>query len=192
MPLKTGSSQKTISANIKELHHTNADRIKDGELPRPNKQIVAIALNKAGKSKKKPKKQKLHESMMTFIESFNDMFPFETKAIMEAYQVCFEDTQPTPGQDDENEESIDLQIPTNATPQDVNTLKATTQDTLNKVQQASEVRAKVNTELKAATDKLKTTNDEIKNKYPSAQKVDSSQTSSSGPKVMTAANAGSQ
>lgn len=43
MPLKRGSSKKTIAANIRTLMHEG----------RPQKQAVAIAMSKAGKKRKR-------------------------------------------------------------------------------------------------------------------------------------------
>lgn len=48
MPLKSGSSKKIISQNIRT-------EMKAG---RPQKQAIAIAMSKAGKSKSKTKKKK--------------------------------------------------------------------------------------------------------------------------------------
>ncbi len=58
MPLKKGKSSKTINKNVKELVKTYKKRGKIGSSRPANakaarKQAVAIALNKAGKSKKR-------------------------------------------------------------------------------------------------------------------------------------------
>lgn len=56
MPFKKGTSKKTISANIRELYKDNKKSGKAkgaGGKARSRKQIIAIALSQAGKSKRK-------------------------------------------------------------------------------------------------------------------------------------------
>jgi len=47
MPIKAGKSKRVVKANIRELRRSG----------KPQEQSIAIALNKAGKSKKKSKKR---------------------------------------------------------------------------------------------------------------------------------------
>lgn len=51
MPLKTGSSKKTVSKNISEMMHSGY----------PQKQAIAASLNSAGKSKKSKKKETMEQ-----------------------------------------------------------------------------------------------------------------------------------
>jgi hypothetical protein len=55
MPLKRGTSQKTISGNIAELHNgaTYERTTKKYGKQKANKQAVAIAMRKAGKGRKR-------------------------------------------------------------------------------------------------------------------------------------------
>jgi hypothetical protein len=48
MPLKKGKSRKAVSSNISELMHSG----------RSQRQSIAIAMSKAGKSKKKGRKKR--------------------------------------------------------------------------------------------------------------------------------------
>lgn len=64
MPLKSGKSNKVVSGNISEMMHKYKSSGEIGTSNPPNaaaaqKQAVAIALSKAGKSRKKlPKRKK--------------------------------------------------------------------------------------------------------------------------------------
>lgn len=51
MPLWAGSSKGIIGENIRELRHSGY----------PEKQAIAIAFSKAGKSRKKPKPKKVRK-----------------------------------------------------------------------------------------------------------------------------------
>ena len=72
MPLKKGTSQKTISSNISELHggKTFAHTARKFGKKRANKQAVAIALNTARKSRVKhlAKRGLISEKAMRKIE----------------------------------------------------------------------------------------------------------------------------
>ena len=66
MPLKSGSSQKTISSNIDELHSGNTfarTKAKFGKA-KANKQAIAIAYSKARKSKKSNTKNQIISKVM--------------------------------------------------------------------------------------------------------------------------------
>lgn len=55
MPLKKGSSKKTISKNIRELYKDNEKKGKERGAKgkkRSRKQIIAIAMSMAGKTRK--------------------------------------------------------------------------------------------------------------------------------------------
>ena len=51
MPLKSGSSKATVSSNISELYHANANKPEGKK--RPRAQIIAIAMQKKRDSLKK-------------------------------------------------------------------------------------------------------------------------------------------
>jgi len=66
VPLKSGSSQKTISSNIDELHSGNTfarTKAKFGK-SKANKQAIAIAYSKARKSKKSNTKNQIISKML--------------------------------------------------------------------------------------------------------------------------------
>lgn len=97
MPLKSGSSNKTKSDNIKELMKSYKETGKIGTSTPENKekarkQAIAIAYSEAGKSKKK-KKKSVNETLESFIDSFktpeNEFFL--ESIVKHGLYVCFED-----------------------------------------------------------------------------------------------------
>lgn len=96
MPLKSGSSNKTKSDNIKELMKSYKETGKIGTSTPKNKekarkQAIAIAYSEAGKSKKK--KKPVNEALEAFIDSFKtpDNEFFLESIVKHGLYVCFED-----------------------------------------------------------------------------------------------------
>lgn len=76
MPLKSGASQKTVGKNVSELMHSYKEKGKIGtskpaSKEKAQKQAVAIALLKAGKSKK------TNENFNAFVDALLSHLYFE-------------------------------------------------------------------------------------------------------------------
>jgi len=95
MPLKKGSSQKTISSNISELHSGKQfDKTKEKFGKKvADKQAIAIALSKAGKSNKK---QNAKEECMEAISNMKKLDIILAEAVSSAYMLIFEEMTPAP------------------------------------------------------------------------------------------------
>jgi hypothetical protein len=102
MPLKSGSSNKTKSSNIKEIMKSYKETGKIGTSTpetkeKARKQAVAIAYSEADKSKKK-KKKPINEALESFIDSFktpaNEFFL--ESIVKHGLHVCFEATMEEP------------------------------------------------------------------------------------------------
>ena len=89
MPLKSGSSQETISTNISTEIHAG----------KPKNQAIAIALNKAGKSKNQSSEDTKKESYDDKINAYLKKYIFEDKVKEE---VKDEDGEEITPQDTQN------------------------------------------------------------------------------------------
>lgn len=104
MPLSKGKSKKTVSKNISEMMHSFKKTGKIGKsepksAEKAQKQAVAIAMNMAGKSKKKSDKKKKVHKFKKFLESLytgNDTSLRTICALTEGINVCFEDVDDVP------------------------------------------------------------------------------------------------
>lgn len=99
------------------------------------------------------KEQGLTESMLSFIDSF-DADRDLMEAIKAGFKACFEA--------DDEQNVVDLQIPTNANPEDIAKVQATTTDALNKLKTASEQKAELDKQIASTKDTISKVTDEMK------------------------------
>ena len=89
MPLKSGKSKKTISKNISEFHggKTFAKTAKKFGKAKANKQAVAVAFSKAGKSKRKTKQNPSYEQVAKSVQKAKGYYGARSKVFRVANQA---------------------------------------------------------------------------------------------------------
>ena len=158
MPLKSGKSDKTRSANIAELMKAYKDTGKIGNTkPRNSAHAQEIASAIAyGKQK-----EAITESMKSFLDGLDTDNKTLIEAVKKAFVVCMEaDVQP---------DVVNIPIPMDAKPEDLSKIQTLSADVLDKAKKAADIRANVDQELDATKQQVSKIAEEIKNRNASTQ-----------------------